>query len=253
MAGIKMGKEKFESEKMTGNQIVRALGYAFPKTVPVMVGYLFLGAAYGILMSVNGFGIGWAFLMSLFVYAGSLQYVGIDLLVSAAGPLTAFVMALMINARHLFYGISMLGKYREMRKGKSYLIFGLTDETFSIVCGIQTPEGISQRWACLWMTALDQLYWIAGTLLGAAAGSAVSFNTKGLDFALTALFIMIFTEQWLSQKRHSPAVTGVACSLLCLLVFGQKMFIIPAMLLILLVVSMGCGRGKKEAQAGGGE
>lgn len=240
-------------EKITGNQIAKALGYAFPKTLPIMVGYLFLGAAYGILMSVNGFGIGWALAMSVFVYAGSLQYVGIDLLASAAGPFTAFVMALMINARHLFYGISMLGKYQGMKRGKAYLIFGLTDETFSIVCGDQVPEGISRKWAYLWMTVLDQLYWVAGTLLGAAAGGAVFFDTKGLDFALTALFIMIFTEQWLTQKRHDPAVIGTACSVVCLLIFGRKMFIIPAMVLILAAVSIGCGREKRQAQTKGGE
>lgn len=250
---IRMTKEAVPKETITGNQIVRALGYAFPKTLPIMIGYLFLGAAYGILMSVNGFGIGWAVAMSVFVYAGSLQYVGIDLLVSAAGPLTAFVMAFMINARHLFYGISMLGKYRGAGKGKLYLIFGLTDETFSIVCADQAPEGISKKWACLWMTALDQLYWVGGTLLGAAAGSAVSFNTTGLDFALTALFIMIFTEQWLSQRRHGPAVIGVACSVVCLLIFGPKVFIIPAMVSILAVVSTGLKSEKKETQLKEGE
>lgn len=229
-----------------------ALGYAFPKTVPVMVGYLFLGAAYGILMSVKGIEIGWALAMSVFVYAGSLQYVGIDLLVSAAGPLTAFAMALMVNARHLFYGISMLGKYQPIGKGKSYLIFGLTDETFSVLCSEETPEGISKKWTYLWITLLDQLYWIAGTLFGAVAGNAISFDTKGLDFALTALFIMIFTEQWISQRDHKPAVIGVAASVICLLIFGQSAFIIPSMIVILLAVSLGyqknCGGGKKDSR-----
>lgn len=216
-----------------------ALKFAFPKTIPVMVGYLFLGMAYGILMSVNGFGVGWAFVISVFVFAGSLQYVGINLLAAAVSPVTAFLMALMVNARHLFYGISMLGKYQDTKKVKPYLIFGLTDETFSIACNEAIPKEISAEKVYFWMTFLDQCYWVAGSVIGAAAGSVITFNTKGLDFALTALFVMIFTEQWISAKCHWPAVTGVVCSVLCLLVFGQDAFIIPAMIAITGVVTAG--------------
>lgn len=230
------------------NSLGKAFRAAFPKTTPVMVGYLFLGAAYGILMSVNGFGVWWAMAMSIFVFAGSLQYVGVNLLVAAASPLTAFLMALMVNARHLFYGISMLGKYRDLGRGKAYLIFGLTDETFSVVCNEQIPEDISPKHFYLWVTLLDQCYWVLGTLLGAAAGSLITFNTKGLDFALTALFVVIFTEQWMSVKDHKPAAAGVLCSVLCLLLFGPDAFIIPAMLVILFVVSMGY---RKESKNGG--
>ena len=221
------------------------LRYAFPKTVPVMVGYLFLGTAYGILMSVNGFGIGWAAAISVIVYAGSLQYVGINLLAASVSPLTAFLMALMVNARHLFYGISMLGKYQEIKRGKPYLIFGLTDETFSIVCSEEIPETISREKTYFWMTFLNQCYWVLGTLVGAAAGSVITFNTKGLDFALTALFVVIFTEQWMSQRRHWPALTGVVCAVACLAVFGPDAFIIPAMIAILAVVTAGY---KKEGE-----
>lgn len=216
-----------------------ALRYAFPRTVPVMVGYLFLGMAYGILMSVNGFGVGWTLLISVVVFAGSLQYVGINLLAAAVSPVTAFLMALMVNARHLFYGISMLGRYQEMKKTKPYLIFGLTDETFSIACSEEIPEGLSKEQVYFWITLLDQCYWVLGSVIGAVAGSVITFNTKGLDFALTALFVMIFTEQWISTKRHWPAVTGVLCSVLCLAVFGRDAFIIPAMLAILSVVTAG--------------
>lgn len=237
-----MTREK-DFKKISGE----ALRLAFVRTAPVMVGYLFLGAAYGILMAVNGFGIGWAMAMSIFVYAGSLQYVGVNLLVAGASPIAAFLMALMVNARHLFYGISMLGKYREMGKIKPYLIFGLTDETFSVVCGDMPLGGVSKRQYFFWVTLLDQLYWVAGTLLGGAFGSLFSFNTKGLDFALTALFVVIFTEQWLGQKDHKPAVTGVVCSVICLLFFGAQAFIVPAMALILLVVSL---RYKKEWNKG---
>lgn len=225
-------------EKVKGS----TLRYVFPKTVPVMVGYIFLGTAYGILMSVNGFGIGWALAISIIVYAGSLQYVGINLLLAAVSPLAAFLMALMVNARHLFYGISMLGKYQNMGKAKPYLIFGLTDETFSVVCNEKIPEGIREERAYFLLTFLDQCYWVLGTLIGAAAGSVITFNTAGLDFALTALFVVIFTEQWMSQKKHGPALAGVACSVLCLWIFGPDAFIIPAMIAILGVVTAGYRR-----------
>ena len=237
-------KKEEKGMKVKDEEKNSALQYAFPKTIPVMVGYVFLGMAYGILMSVNGYGIGWAALNSIIVYAGSLQYVGINLLTAAASPAAAFLMALMVNARHLFYGISMLGKYR---KGKAYLIFGLTDETFSILCSEQVPEGISETGVYGWVTFLDQCYWVLGTVLGAVLGSAIHFNTKGLDFALTALFVMIFTEQWMGQKDHGPAVTGVVSSVLCLVVFGSSSFIIPSMLLILAAVTAGY---RKEMRKG---
>ena len=195
--------------KINGSGVRMALLYAFPKTVPIMVGYVFLGMAYGILMSVNGFGVFWAALNSLLVYTGSLEFIGVNFLAAAVSPVTAFVMALMISARHIFYGLSMLGKYQNVsKKLKPYLIFALTDETFSIVCEEEPPETISREWMYFWMSLLDQMYWIAGSVMGAALGNVITFNTKGLDFALTALFVMIFTEQWIGQKRHWPAVTG---------------------------------------------
>lgn len=245
------GMEKAQSmEKAQGMEKGRGmekeqgstLRYVFPKTVPVMVGYIFLGTAYGILMSVNGFGVGWALAISIIVYAGSLQYVGINLLLAAVSPLAAFLMALMVNARHLFYGISMLGKYQNMGKAKPYLIFGLTDETFSVVCNEKIPEGIHEEKAYFLLTFLDQCYWVLGTLIGAVAGSVITFNTAGLDFALTALFVVIFTEQWMAQKKHGPALAGVACSVICLWIFGQDAFIIPAMIAILCVVTAGYKR-----------
>lgn len=227
-----------------------AFGYVFPKTIPVMVGYLFLGAAYGILMKVNGFGLGWAAAMSIFVYAGSLQYAGVSLLAAAVNPLYAFAMALMINARHLFYGLSMLDKYRDIKKGKPYLIFALTDETFSVVCSEDPPEGMSKTAVYLWISALDQLYWVAGSVLGSLAGSLITFNTEGLDFALTALFVVIFTDQWLSQKDHRPALIGLLVSAACLALFGADAFIIPAMAGILAAILWsGRREDRKEEQA----
>lgn len=225
-----------------------AFRYAFPKTVPVMVGYLFLGAAYGILMRINGFGFFWVLAMSGLVYAGSLQYVGVTLLASMVHPVYAFLMGLMINARHLFYGISMLGKYRDLKKFKTYLIFSLTDETFSVLCGEEVPRSLDREWVYLWISLLNQCYWVLGSLAGCLAGSLISFDTKGLDFALTALFVVIFTDQWKSQKNHRPALAGVVSSVVCVIVFGADSFIIPAMIMILGILTVGCRREQKEAK-----
>lgn len=224
---------------------ISALKYAFPKTVPVMVGYLFLGAAYGILMKVNGFGIGWVLAMSLCVYAGSLQYVGITLLAGMVHPAYAFLMGLMINARHLFYGISMLGKYRDVKKFRTYLIFALTDETFSVLCTEQVPERQDREWVYLWIALLDQLYWVSGSILGVLIGSVITFNTKGLDFALTALFVVIFTDQWKSQKKHGPAMTGVLASVAMIAIWGSGSFIIPAMVVILAILTVSYKKGER--------
>ena len=223
-----------------------ALGYAFPKTVPVMVGYLFLGAAYGILMKINGFGILWVFAMSAFVYAGSLQYVGVTLLAAMVHPLYAFFMGLMINARHLFYGISMLGKYRDLKKFKTYLIFSLTDETFSVLCNEKVPRALDTEWVYLWISLLNQIYWVAGSVIGSVLGSLVAFDTKGLDFALTALFVVIFTDQWKNQKDHRPALVGVISSMACVILFGSGSFIVPSMVLILVVLSIWYWKKEKK-------
>lgn len=225
--------------------------YAFPRTIPVMVGYLVLGMAYGILMKVNGYGFWWAAAMSIFVYAGSLQYVGITLLAAGVHPLYAFCMGLMINARHLFYGISMLKRYQDMGKWKAYLIFALTDETFSVVCNEEVPEGLVKEKVFFWISFLDQIYWLSGTLIGVLLGSLITFNTAGMDFALTALFVVIFMDQWEGQKKHWPALTGVLGTAVCLRVFGPDSFIIPAMVLILAVISVVYQRDRKlEEQAG---
>lgn len=210
--------------------------YAFPRTVPVMVGYLFLGAAYGILMNVNGFGVWWTLAVSVLVFAGSLQYLGVTMLASLVHPVTAFFMSVMLNARHLFYGISMLGKYREVKKGKPYLIFGLTDETFSVVCHEQIPEALDKDRVYFWVTFLDQCYWVLGSVAGAIAGSYITFDTTGLDFALTALFVVIFVDQWKQKEGHLSAVIGVGASVVCLVLFGTSSFIIPAMVLIFAIL-----------------
>ena len=208
------------------------LRIAFLDTVPVMTGYVFLGFGFGILMQQNGFGVLWAAAMSLFIYAGSMQYVAIPLLTSGASLLTAAATAFVVNARHLFYGISMVDAYKGMGKKKPYLIFGLTDETYSLVSQLQLPEGIRPGSYCFLVTLFDHIYWISGTVLGALTGSLLPINYEGVDFALTALFVTIFVEQWLSTKKHGPAIVGVAATVVCLVLFGPDVFLIPSMIII---------------------
>lgn len=217
---------------------IKALKAAFPYTIPVLTGFIFLGIAYGILMNSKGYGVGWTALMSFMAFAGSAQYLAITFLTSAFNPVYALLMTLMINARHLFYGISMLDKYKGTGKLKPYLIFGLCDETFSIVCSTEPPEEVNRNWFNFFITLLNHCYWVLGSVLGGMLGSIISFNTKGLDFVLTALFVVIFVGQWKTQKNHKPAVIGVLCSIVCLIVFGQSNFVIPSMIAILLVLKI---------------
>lgn len=218
--------------------MIKAFKAAFPHTLPVLAGYMFLGVAFGILMNSKGYGLGWAVLMSAAVYAGSAQYAAITFLTSIFNPLNALLLTLMINARHLFYGISMLEKYQGAGRLKPYLVFGLTDETFSILVSAEPPPGIGTREFQLAVTLLDHGYWVLGSALGALLGNFITFNTTGLDFVLTALFVMIFTGQWKSQTRHSPAVIGVLCTVACLVLFGPERFIIPSMAAIVLMLTV---------------
>lgn len=221
----------------------------FLDTLPVMAGYVFLGFGFGILMQQSGFGVPWAVAMSLFIYAGSMQYVAIPLLTSGAGFLTAALTAFVVNARHLFYGISMIDTYKNSGKKKPYLIFGLTDETYSLVSQPQTPANLSRTGYCFWITLFDHCYWVLGTLLGALVGTVLHINYKGVDFALTALFVTIFVEQWLSSKKHGPAIVGVAATTLCLLFFGKDVFLIPSMAAIAACLIMMRRTGKEENHA----
>ena len=205
---------------------------AFWDTVPVMTGYLFLGFGFGILLNQSGYGPGWALAMSTLVYAGSMQYVAVGLLTGGASLLTAALTALMVNARHLFYGISMVDAYRGAGKKKPYLIFARTDETYSLVSRKQMPESVGYHSYCLLVSMLDQCYWVAGSLLGSLAGSWIPLNYEGIDFVLTALFVTIFVEQWLSTKEHFPALVGAVGSAACLALFGQDVFLIPSMAVI---------------------
>jgi 4-azaleucine resistance transporter AzlC len=214
----------------------KAFKAALPKTIPILAGFIFLGFAFGILMNSKGYSPGWSILMSVFIYAGAMQFVAVNLLTAAFNPLNAFIITLVINARHLFYGVSMLEKYSGAGKKKPYLIFGIVDETFSVLCSTEPPAGVDKYWFMFFVTLLDHIFWVTGTALGAVFGATVAFDTKGIDFVMTALFVVIFINQWKSQQQHSPALVGLVASAFCLLVFGAKSFIIPAMMLIIVVM-----------------
>ena len=216
----------------------KALKAAFPYTLPVMVGYIVLGIAFGIMLTGKGFQWWWASLMGLFIYAGSMQFVAIDLLTAAFNPLQTIVMTLTVNARHLFYGLSMLTKFRDMGKKKPYMVFSLTDETFSLLCAVVPPAGIDRNWFYLFISGLNQAYWVTGCTLGAIGGSFLHYDTAGIDFVMTALFIVIMVEQWEKTSFHQPVLIGISISILNLIIFGPQKFIIPSMIGILLVLSI---------------
>lgn len=216
-----------------GKNTIRA---AFLDTVPVMTGYLFLGFGFGILMVKSGFGPLWAIAMSVFIYAGAMQYMAVGLLTGGAGLLTAALTALVVNARHLFYGISMVDAYKGSGARKPYLVFALTDETYSLVSAGQIPDGIRRHDYCFLVSLFDHIYWVCGTALGALAGNLLPINYEGIEFVLTALFVTIFTEQWLSTSQHRSALIGLSATALCLMLFGPEVFLIPSMVLIALAL-----------------
>lgn len=209
-----------------------AIRAAFLNTVPVMTGYVFLGFGFGILMYQSGYGVIWSFAMSLFIYAGSMQYVAVTLLTGGASLLTTALTTFVVNARHLFYGISMVDAYKGAGKRKPYMIFALTDETYSLVSQNQVPEGINRHGYCFLVSLFDHIWWVSGTVLGALAGSLIPINYEGIEFVLTALFVTIFVEQWLSTNSHGPAIVGLVATAGCLLVFGKDIFLIPSMAVI---------------------
>ena len=219
---------------------------AFFKSIPVLTGYVVLGIGFGILMRNAGYGVLWAASMSIFIYAGSMQYVGIGLLTGGASVLTAIITTVMVNARHLFYSISMIDTYKHSGKFKPYLIFSLTDETYSLLCDGQVPDGASPGLYRFIVSFFDHCYWIIGTIIGNLIGAVLPFSTAGIEFSMTALFVASFTEQWLATKDHVPALTGLLCTFLCLVVFGKDRFLIPAMLLITLVLTLLGNREEKS-------
>lgn len=200
----------------------------FIKTLPVMAGYIVLGIGFGIVLQNHGYGVLWALLMSVLIYAGSMQFMAINLITAGAGMLTVAFTTLMVNARHLFYGISMIDKYKETKPYKPYLIFALTDETYSLVC----DDDKLDKKDYLYISLFDQIYWVTGSVLGALIGEMVPFDFRGVDFALTALFVSIVTDQWIAHKDHLPAIIGIVASVVCLVIFGGENFLIPSMIAI---------------------
>ena len=213
-----------------------ALRAAFPVTVPVMTGFLCLGLAYGVLMQSKGYGPLWSVLMSAVAFGGSMQFVAITLLTSAFDPLQAFLLSVMVNARHIFYGLALLGKYRGLGRVRGFLIYTLCDETFSLVSSLEPPEHVERRDFYFWISLLDYSYWIIGTALGGLVGGLVPFDTTGMDFALTALFVVLFLEQWYHRENRPAGVVGILCAAAALALFGPDNLVIPAMFLILLVL-----------------
>lgn len=222
---------------MKTNVKMKALKCAFPHTIPIMTGFLFLGMSYGIYMHVSGFSFWYPMLMAMTIFAGSVEFVCVNFLLGAFDPLQAFIVTLILNARHIFYGISMLGRFKGMGWKKIYLIFGMCDETFSVNYTADIPQDVDPGWFMFFVTLLNQIYWVLGATLGGLFGPLITFNTEGLDFVMTAMFVVIFLEQYLKDKNHLNSYIGLGVSLLMLLFFGADNFMIPAIAGILICLS----------------
>lgn len=227
--------------------IRKIVKYAFIKTIPVLFGYLFLGVAFGVLLQKAGYNFVWAFFMSLFVFAGSMQYAMVGMLGSGMNFLSVILMTLSINGRHIFYGLSFIEKFKRMGKAYFYMIFSLTDETYSLLCAEKPPKDLDSNRVFLTIAILNHIYWISGSVLGAIAGEFITFNTKGIDFAMTALFTVIFVEQWLASRSKIPAITGILCGGIYLLIFGPDNFILPSLISTIVILLALKGRmGQNE-------
>ncbi len=224
------------------------IGFAFRQSVPVMLGYIFLGIAFGLLLQNAGYNVIWAFFASLFIYAGSMEFVLVTLLSTGAGLLYTAVMTFFINGRHIFYGLSFVEKFKKMGRVYPYMVFSLTDETYSVLCGTKVPEGLDEDRVFFWISLLDQSYWILGSVIGALAGSYITFDSTGIDFSMTALFIVIAVEQWQDSKSHVPAILGVVCGILWLLLLGPDEFLLPTLCTCVLALLLMRGRLMPDAE-----
>lgn len=224
----------------------KALKAAFPCTIPIMTGFIFLGAAYGIYMNASGFSFVYPLFMSMLIYGGSLEFVAVEMLLSPFAPLQVFIMALLIQARHLFYGISMLDKFRGTGWKKFYLIYGMCDETFSVNYTADIPEDVDRGWFMFFVTLLNQFYWVASATTGGIIGSLLKINTDGISFVMTAMFVVIFMDQWLKEDQHLSSLIGLGVSLICLLIFGVDSFMIPTMITIVVLLTVLRHRLEKE-------
>lgn len=219
------------------NSKLAALRAAIPYTVPIFAGFWFLAMAYGIQMSTSGFAFWYPMVMSAVIYGGSLEFVAVSMLLSPFAPVQTFLMTLMIQARHLFYGISMLDKYKSLGPKKYYLIYAMCDETFSVNYTAKIPENVNRSWFYFFVTLLNQLYWVSGATIGGLLGSLIHFDTTGLDFVMTAMFVVIFMEQWMKERRHFSELIGFFAAVCCRLLFGADSFLIPTMVCIFVCLS----------------
>lgn len=216
----------------------KALKAAFPYTIPIFAGFWFLGIAYGVYMNVSGFSFLYPMIMSLTIFGGSLEFVAVSMLLAPFAPIQAFVMTLIIQARHLFYGIALLDKYKGLGWKKFYLIFGMCDESFSINYTAEIPSDVDKGWFMFFVTLLNHFYWFSGATIGGLIGSLLNFNTSGLDFVMTAMFVVIFMDQWMKEQEHYTALVGLISTILCRFIFGAEQFMIPTMLCILLSLTV---------------
>lgn len=227
--------------------IKKAFLAAFPHTIPIFAGFCFLGMTYGIYMNVSGFSFIYPMLMILTIFAGSIEFITVNLLLGSFHPIQALLITIIINARHLFYGISMLDKYKGTGWKKFYLIFELCDETFSINYTAEIPSDVDQGWFLFFITFLNHIYWFIGATIGGIFGSFIHFNTEGLDFVMTSMFVVIFMEQWLKEENHTSSLIGLILSFLCLILFGSDNFMLPAMLTILAALTWMNNNQKKAS------
>ena len=216
----------------------KALKAAFPCTIPIMTGFIFLGTAYGIYMNASGFSFVYPLFMSMLIYGGSLEFVAVEMLLSPFAPLQVFIMALLIQARHLFYGLSMLDKFKGTGWKKFYLIYGMCDETFSVNYTADIPEDVDRGWFMFFVTLLNQFYWVASATTGGIISSLLKINTDGISFVMTAMFVVIFMDQWLKEDQHLSSLIGLGVSLICLLIFGVDSFMIPTMITIVVLLTV---------------
>lgn len=231
---------------MTKKKLIRS---AFVDSLPVLTGYIVLGIGFGIVLRTKGYGVLWALAMSVFIYAGSMQFVAVDLLSGGATLLATALTTLMVNIRHLFYGISMIDQYKGAGAKKPYLIFALTDETYSLACHNSYDDPNERHTYCFFLTLFDQCYWVTGSVIGSLLGAVIPFSTDGIDFSLTALFVTVFVDQWLTTKNHFAAVAGIVSTLACLVIFGKDVFLIPSMVVITLVLTLGKRFAKEDDHA----
>ena len=229
---------------MTGYK--KAFRKAFPYTIPVLTGYLFIGIAFGVMYAEKGYSFLWAILMSLLVYAGSGQYLAVNFFVPGFSFLQVIFLTFMVNVRHIFYGISLLEKFNKMGKKRWYMIFGLTDETYSLLCTTNVPEDVEEDKFLFAISLMNQSYWVLGSAIGAIAGTVLPINSEGIDFAMTALFVVIFVEQWMEKKNRIPEIIGVIVAIVALMIFGTSSFVLPAMLAIVALLFVGRKRLDKE-------